>query len=61
MQFTGSSPWRVLLGTKAELEEALFHFEDSIELNTSSIQSHNLTIGRECSYLGRRTPYHAES
>ena len=50
---------RVLLGTQAELEEALFHSEDSSTLNTSFIERHNLTIRQGCSYLGRRTPCHA--
>ena len=50
---------RVLLGTQAELEETLFHSEDSSTLNTSFIERHNLTIRQGCSYLGRRTPCHA--
>ena len=50
---------RLLLGTQAELEEALFHSEDSSTLNTSFIERHNLTIRQGCSYLGRRTPCHA--
>ena len=50
---------RLLLGTRAELEEALFHSEDSSTLNTSFIERHNLTIRQGCSYLGRRTPCHA--
>ncbi len=43
---------RVLLGTQAELEEALFHSEDSSTLNTSFIERHNLTIRQGCSYSG---------
>ncbi len=50
---------RLLLGTQAALEEALFHSEDSSTLNTSFIERHNLTIRQGCSYLGRRTPCHA--
>ncbi len=47
---------RLLLGTQGELEEALFHSEDSSTLNTSFVERHNLTIRQGCSYLGRRTP-----
>ena len=50
---------RLLLGTKSDLEEALFHSEDSSTLNTSFVERHNLTIRQGCSYLGRRTPGHA--
>ena len=50
---------RFLLGTEAELEEALFHSEDSSTLNTSFIERHNLTIRQGSAYLGRRTPCHA--
>ena len=50
---------RLLLGTDTQLEEALFHSEDSSTLNTSFIERHNLTIRQGCSYLGRRTPCHA--
>ena len=50
---------RLLLGTQAELEEALFYSEDSSTLNTSFVERHNLTIRQGCSYLGRRTPCHA--
>ena len=50
---------RLLLGTPAKLEEALFHSEDSRTLNTSFVERHNLTIRQGCSYLGRRTPCHA--
>ena len=48
-----------LLGTQEQLEEALFHSEDSSTLNTSFVERHNLTIRQGCSYLGRRTPCHA--
>ncbi len=34
---------RLLLGTQGELEEALFHSEDSSTLNTSFVERHNLT------------------
>ncbi len=50
---------RLLIGTQTELEEALFHSEDSSTLNTNFIERHNLTIRQGCSYLGRRTPCHA--
>ena len=50
---------KLILGTQAALEEALFHSEDSSTLNTSFIERHNLTIRQGCSYLGRRTPCHA--
>ena len=50
---------RLLLGTKSELEEALFHSEDSSTLNTSFVERHNLTIRQSSAYLGRRTPSHA--
>jgi IS1 family transposase len=50
---------KLLLGTQAELEESLFHSEDSKTLNTSFVERHNLTIRQGCSYLGRRTPSHA--
>ena len=50
---------RLLLGTKSELEEALFHSEDSSTLNTSFVERHNLTIRQGSAYLGRRTPGHA--
>ena len=50
---------RLLLGTEAELEEALLHSEDSSTLNSSFIERHNLTLRQSCSYLGRRTPCHA--
>jgi transposase-like protein/IS1 family transposase len=50
---------KLLLGTKSELEEALFHSEDSSTLNTSFVERHNLTIRQGCSYLVRRTPCHA--
>jgi hypothetical protein len=50
---------KLLLGTKSELEEALFYSEDSSILNTSFVERHNLTIRRGSAYLGRRTPCHA--
>ncbi len=49
---------RLLLGTQSDLEEALFHSEDSSTLNTSFVERHNLTIRQGCSYLGRRKPCH---
>ena len=42
---------RLLLGSAAELEEALFHSEDSSTLNTSFIERHNLSIRQGCAYL----------
>ncbi len=50
---------RLLLGTDTELEQALLNSEDSVTLNTSFIERHNLTIRQSCSYLDRRTPCHA--
>jgi IS1 family transposase len=50
---------KLILGTKAELDQALFNSEDSKTLNTSFVERHNLTIRQGCSYLGRRTPSHA--
>ena len=35
---------RLLLGRRSDLEEALFHSEDSSTLNTAFIERHNLTI-----------------
>jgi len=49
----------LILGAKAELDQALFHSEDSKTLNTSFVERHNLTIRQGCSYLGRRTPSQA--
>lgn len=50
---------RLLLGTKSELQDAIFHSEDSSTLNTSFVERHNLTIRQGSAYLGRRTPCHA--
>ena len=50
---------RLLLGTHAELEGALFHSEDSSTLNSSFVERHNLTIRQGSACLGRRTPGHA--
>ncbi|HUV12505.1 MAG TPA: hypothetical protein VMY18_02615, partial [Acidobacteriota bacterium] len=50
---------RLLLGTEADLEEALLYSEDSSTLNTSFIERHNLIIRQGSAYLGRRTPCHA--
>ena len=49
---------RLLLGTGAELERALFHSEDSSTLNASFVERHNLTIRQGSAYLGRRSPCH---
>ncbi len=43
---------RLLLGTHAELEGALFHSKDSSTLNTSFVERHNLTIRQGSAYLG---------
>ena len=40
---------RLLLGTPLELNEALFHSEDSSTLNPSFVERHNLTIRQGCS------------
>ncbi len=50
---------RLLLGTQAELKRSLLHSEDSITLNTSFVERHNLTIRQGSAYLNRRTPCHA--
>lgn len=48
-----------IIGSRTQLEEALFRSEDSSTINTSFIERHNLTIRQGCSYLGRRTACHA--
>ena len=50
---------RLLLGTQAQLEEAVFESEDSSTLNTSFVERHNLTLRQGSVYLSRRTPCHA--
>ncbi len=45
---------RLLLGTQGELEEALFHSEDSSTLNTSFVERHNLTIRQGALLHGSR-------
>jgi hypothetical protein len=50
---------KLLLGTQEDLEESLFHSEDSQTLNASFVERHNPTIRQGCSYLGRRTLSHA--
>jgi len=50
---------KLILGTKAELNQALFDSEDAQALNTSFVERHHLTIRKACCCLFRRTPSHA--
>jgi IS1 family transposase len=50
---------RLVRGTKAQLDEALFQSEDSSTVNTSFVERLNLTIRQGCSYLSRRSAGHA--
>jgi len=50
---------RLIIGTKAKMEQLLFESEDSSTINTSFIERLNLTIRQGCAYLGRRTACHA--
>ena len=50
---------RLIYGTIEQLEEALFHSEDSSTINTSFIERHNLTVRRGNFYLHRKTASHA--
>ena len=52
---------RLVVGTRASLDEALIESEDSERLNTSFIERLNLTIRQSCAYLGRRVLAHARS
>ena len=50
---------KLLIGSKEQLEDALYKSEDSDTLNTSFVERHNLTIRQGSSYLHRRTAAHA--
>jgi IS1 family transposase/transposase-like protein len=50
---------RLIIGTKAKMEQLLFESEDSSTINTSFIERLNLTIRQGCAYLGRRTACHS--
>ncbi len=50
---------KLLIGSREQLEDALFNSEDSDTLNTSFVERHNLTIRQGSSYLHRRTAAHA--
>ncbi len=52
---------RVLIGSKYQLEEALFLSEDSTRLNTAFIERLNLTVRQGSAYLNRKSPCHARS
>ena len=50
---------KLLIGSRDQLEDALYRSEDSDTLNTSFVERHNLTIRQGSSYLRRRTAAHA--
>ena len=50
---------KLLIGSREQLEDALYRSEDSDTLNTSFVERHNLTIRQGCLYLHRRTTAHA--
>jgi hypothetical protein len=50
---------KLLIGSKEQLEDALYKSEDSDTLNTSFVERHNLTIRQGSSYLHRKTAAHA--
>jgi IS1 family transposase len=50
---------RLVRGTQAQLEEALFDSEDSSTVNTAFVERLNLTIRQGSSYLSRRSAGHA--
>jgi len=50
---------KLLIGSREQLENALFNSEDSDTLNTSFVERHNLTIRQGSFYLHRRTTAHA--
>jgi transposase-like protein/IS1 family transposase len=52
---------RLLIGSKYQLEDALFQSEDSEKLNTAFIERLNLTVRQGSAYLGRRSACHARS
>ena len=50
---------KLLIGSKEQLEDALYKSEDSDTLNTSFVERHNLTIRQGSSYLHRKAASHA--
>ncbi len=58
IDFARGCPIKLLIGSKEQLEDALFNSEDSDTLNTSFVERHNLTIRQGSSYLRRRTIAH---
>jgi hypothetical protein len=50
---------RLVRGTQAQLDEALFDSEDSSTVNTSFVERLNLSIRQGCSYLSRWSAGHA--
>ncbi len=50
---------KLLIGSREQLEDALYKSKDSDTLNTSFVERHNLTIRQGSSYLHRRTTAHA--
>ena len=50
---------KLLIGSKEQLEDALYKSEDSDTLNTSFVERHDLTIRQGSSYLHRKTTAHA--
>ena len=50
---------KLITGSEAQLDEALYRSEDSQDLNTSFVERLNLTIRQGSAYLSRRSPSHA--
>ena len=50
---------KLTIGSREQLEDALFDSEESDTLNTSFVERHNLTIRQGSSYLHRRSTAHA--
>ncbi len=50
---------KLVIGSRWQLEDALWRSEDSEKLNTSFIERMNLTIRQGSAYLNRRSPCHA--
>jgi IS1 family transposase len=50
---------KLVIGSKSQLDEALYRSEDSQDLNTSFVERLNLTIRQGSAYLSRRSPCHA--
>ncbi len=50
---------RLVIGSRDQLDDALWGSEDSSDLNTSFIERMNLTIRQGSAYLCRRSPCHA--